>query len=360
MPLNAMTHLAAMRLLIVDDNAANILLLDQLLERAGYSQRLSASEPRSVAGLCEAWTPDLVLLDLHMPGHSGFEVMEDIREHMAEPDSLPVLILTADLTVDARHRALSMGARDFISKPIDQTELLLRVRNVLQTRHLQKELQHQNEILDEAVRQRTAELEQARLESLTILASVAEFHDDDTHQHTQRVGRLAALIASALDLPDRFIMEIRDAAPLHDIGKIAISRRILLKPGKLTEDERVHMMRHVDIGERILSGARSPSLRLARDIALNHHERWDGYGYLNGLAADDIPVAGRITAIADVFDALTHDRPYKQAWDLDRALAEIAAGAGSQFDPRAAAAFATIDPSSLDRSVHDETASRAA
>jgi response regulator RpfG family c-di-GMP phosphodiesterase len=349
-----------MRLLIVDDNEANISLLDQLLERAGYTQRLSVSDPTNVPELCEAWNPDLVLLDLHMPGHSGFDVMDDIREHMAEPDSLPVLVLTADLTIDARHRALAMGARDFISKPIDHDELLLRVRNVLQTRHLQKQLQHQNEILDEAVRQRTAELEQARLESLTILASVAEFHDDDTHQHTQRVGRLAALIAGALELPDKFVAQLRDAAPLHDIGKIAIPRRILLKPGKLSEDERHQMMRHVDIGERILSGARSPALRLAREIAVTHHERWDGYGYLNGTSGNEIPVAGRITAIADVFDALTHDRPYKQAWDLDRALAEIAAGAGTQFDPRAAAAFATIDASTLDRSIHDDLAARAA
>jgi putative two-component system response regulator len=340
-------QLTDMRLLIIDDNATNIALLEQVLERAGYLNTMSTQSPSDVPGLCASWHPDLLLLDLHMPGQSGYEVMEAIREPMAEPESLPVLVLTADLGLEARHRALAMGARDFISKPIDQAEFLLRVHNVLQTRHLQKQLQHQNAVLDEAVRERTAELEEARLETLTALAYVAEFHDYSTHEHTQRVGRLAAMLAEAVGCPESFISHIRDAAPLHDIGKIAISRTILLKPGKLSTEERLNMMRHVEVGEQILSEARSPTLVLAREIAASHHERWDGRGYLAGLAGEDIPLGGRITALADVFDALTHKRPYKEAWELDRALAEIASQAGSQFDPRLVMAFQALDPQSL-------------
>jgi len=340
-------ELFEMRLLIVDDNATNVALLEQLLERAGYLHTNSTESPTEVPELCASWRPDLLLLDLHMPGQSGYEVMDSIREQMAEPESLPVLVLTADLGLDARRRALAMGARDFISKPIDHAEFLLRVHNVLQTRHLQKQLQHQNAILDEAVRKRTAELEQARLETLTALAYVAEFHDYNTHDHTKRVGRLAAMIATALGCPESFVSHIRDAAPLHDIGKIAISRHILLKPGKLSSGERLNMMRHVEVGEQILSEARSPTLVLAREIAASHHERWDGQGYLAGLAGEDIPLGGRITALADVFDALTHERPYKEAWDLDRALAEIISQAGAQFDPRLVSTFEALDPHTL-------------
>jgi putative two-component system response regulator len=342
-----MSALTDMRVLIVDDNLNNIEVVQQILEGARYTQFLSTRDPESIEHLCDAWQPDLLLLDLHMPGLSGYQVLARLRERIREPHNLPVLVVTADGTPEARHRALSMGARDFITKPIDQIELLLRVRNLLQTRHLQRQLEERNEHLDHAVNERTAELERARVESLTILASVAEYHDDDTHQHTQRVGHSAALIAQAMDLPREFVLDIRDAAPLHDIGKIGISRGILLKPEGLTPEERESMTCHVHIGAQILASASSPGLRLAAEIARTHHERWDGNGYLEGLAGDGIPIAGRITAVADVFDALTHERPYKQAWDIRRAVAEITAQAGRQFDPQVVAAFKTLDPRAL-------------
>jgi putative two-component system response regulator len=266
---------------------------------------------------------------------------------LVEPQNLPVLVVSEDATRVARQRALSMGARDFVAKSVDPPELLLRVRNLLQTRQLEQQLQEQNMVLDEAVRERTAELEHARLESLTILASVAEYHDDDTRQHTRRVGVTAALLAEALDLPQEFSSMIGDAAPLHDIGKIGISQLVLVKPGQLTDDERVAMMRHVEIGAQLLASARSPVLRLASEIALTHHERWDGQGYLQGIAAEDIPMSGRITAVADVFDALTHERPYKPAWDPERAVAEVTSQAGRQFDPRVVEAFMALDPFAL-------------
>jgi putative two-component system response regulator len=194
----------------------------------------------------------------------------------------------------------------------------------------------------ETMEQRTTEVDTAR-ESLSILAAIADYHDDDTSQHAQRVGICAALIARALELPEPFVHLIRDAAPLHDIGKVGISRRILLKPGKLSPAEWVHMMRHVEMGAQILAPARSPVLRLAAEIARTHHEQWDGNGYSAGLAGEDIPISGRITALADVWDTLTHERPYKPAWSEERALAEIASESGAHFDPRVVEAFGRID-----------------
>jgi putative two-component system response regulator len=342
-----MPELRAMRLLVVEHNAENVSLLGDVLKQAGYANVLGTQDPDEVANLVQAWRPDLVLLDVRMPRSSGYEVMAAIREPMVGPENLPVLAISDDVSRGARQRALSMGARDFVTKPLDPAELLLRVRNLLQMRQLQRQLREQNRQLDEAVRERTIELEQARLESLTILASVAEYHDDDTRQHTQRVGLSAAMIARALELSEELASLLRDAAPLHDIGKIGVAHEILVKPGELTEEERMAMMRHVEIGPRILESARSPVLRLASEIARTHHERWDGHGYLAGIAGDEIPISGRITAVADVYDALTHERPYKPAWEADRAVAEITRQAGLQFDPGVVNAFLAVDPYSL-------------
>jgi response regulator RpfG family c-di-GMP phosphodiesterase len=338
-----MSSVTGMRLLVVDDNAANVALIEQMLARGGYMDVISTRDSTRVSELCAAVAPDLLLLDLHMPGLSGYEVLAEISPLLSEPESLPVLVLTADATREARHRALSMGARDFVNKPIDHTELLLRVGNLLRNRQLQQQLKNRNELLDEAVRVRTTQLEQARLESLAVLATMAEYHDYATHNHTQRVGQLAALIAQRLQLPAEYVSNLRDAAPLHDVGKVGISELILLKPGRLSIDERARMMRHVEIGARILAAARSPVLSLAAEIARTHHERWDGDGYLSGLSGENIPLAGRITAVADVFDALTHERPYKAAWPVDRAQAEIDAQAGHQFDPRVVGAFLSLE-----------------
>jgi putative two-component system response regulator len=336
-----------MRVLVVDDNEANVELIEQLLGQAGYTTVLSTKDPSKVLSLCKAWKPDLLMLDLHMPRMTGFDVMSGIGALMEEPENLPVLVLTADGTIDARHRALSMGARDFVTKPLDGRELLLRTHNLLQTRYLQLQLQQQNVLLDRAVKERTSELDRARIESLTMLAAVGEFHDDDTHEHTRRVGIAAARISQALALPDEFVADIRAAAPLHDIGKIAVPRQILRKPGALTDEERQVMMRHALIGAQILSSAVSPVLRLATEIALSHHENWDGSGYPDGRSGQKIPLAGRITAVADVFDALTHTRPYKPAWEIDKALELVTQEAGRKFDARVVSAFTTLDPATV-------------
>jgi putative two-component system response regulator len=339
--------LTAMRILIVDDQAFNIAVMTGMLKEAGYEDIVSTRDPRSVPEVCAAEKPDLILLDFHMPGMTGLEVLGSIGHRIHGADSLPVLIVTSDPTAERRYECLAAGARDFLNKPIDQIELLLRVRTHLVTRHLQRRAVRRAEELDDAVRARTAELEEARLESLTILAAVSEYHDDDTHQHTQRVGVIAADLAQSLGLPISFLDAIRRAAPLHDLGKVAIPQQILLKPGPLTDDERSEMMRHVRFGAEMLAAARSPVLRLAAEIAVSHHERWDGNGYLAGLAGEDIPLSGRITSVADVFDALTHERPYKAAWERDRALEEIASQAGRQFDPAVVQALLGLDSDAL-------------
>jgi cyclic di-GMP phosphodiesterase len=210
----------------------------------------------------------------------------------------------------------------------------------------------------DTLRERTTEQDTAR-ESLSILAAIADYHDDDTSQHAERVGITAALIARELELPEAFVRLIRDAAPLHDIGKVGISRRILLKPGKLTPAEWMHMMRHVEMGAQILAPARSPVLRLAAEIARTHHERWDGNGYVAGLAGEEIPLSGRITALADVWDTLTHERPYKPAWSEERARAEIATDSGAHFDPRVVEAFGRIDRQTINEFTVGNGAERA-
>ncbi len=340
-----------MRLLVVDDNAANVALLDSLLQRAGYRNVRCTQDAAATARLCCEETPDLVLLDLHMRERSGYEVLAEIAELVAEPEGLPVLVVSADVTNEARRRALALGARDFVTKPIDPAEALLRVHNLLVVRHLQTELRDRNEVLTETLQQRTVELEEARRESLTALAAAVEYRDHDSYEHTQRVGRTAGLIAARLGLPAREVALIRDAAPLHDIGKVGIPDRVLLKPGTLTVEEFETMKAHVAIGAAMLACARSPVLRTAADIARTHHERWDGTGYRQGLAGEDIPLCGLITAVADVFDALSHRRPYKPAWHVDAALGEILAQSGRHFDPRVVAAFATLDHRALLRDV---------
>jgi putative two-component system response regulator len=335
--------LSTMRILIVDDQAFNIAVISGMLREAGYEDVISTRDPRTVPEVCAAQRPDLVLLDFHMPGMTGLDVLGSIARLIHGADSLPVLIVTSDPAAQRRYDCLAAGARDFLTKPVDQIELLLRVRTHLLTRHLQRAAQRRADELDDAVRARTIELEEARLESLSILAAVSEYHDDDTHQHTQRVGAAAARLAQVLRMPKAFVNEIRRAAPLHDLGKVAIPQQILLKPGSLTDDERAAMMRHVHFGAKMLATGRSPILRLAAEIAVSHHERWDGNGYLAGLAGEAIPISGRITSVADVFDALTHERPYKPAWERERALEEITSQAGRQFDPAVTAALLELD-----------------
>jgi putative two-component system response regulator len=311
-----------------------------LLERAGFSRLESTTDPRQVADLYVHFRPDLILLDLHMPHMDGLQVLEGLNQ-IAEASYLPILMLTGDTSQEARRDALSRGAKDFVGKPFHPDEVLLRISTLLETRFLYLQIQSQNQMLEAKVRERTRELEAAQIEIIERLARAAEFRDDNTGRHTERVGQMAALIARKIGLPDSQVSLIRRAAPLHDVGKIGIPDSILLKLGSLTPDEFALVKTHTVIGARIMSGSRFPILRLAEEIAFNHHERWDGNGYA-GIAGDAIPLAGRIVAVADVFDALTQQRPYKAAWSVDEATAEIERQRGRQFDPAIADAFLQV------------------
>ncbi|MDP9260140.1 MAG: response regulator [Actinomycetota bacterium] len=335
------------RILVVDDEEANALLLQAVLERAGYTAVETMTDPTAVLERCTQQSPDLVLLDWHMPVRSGPELLEDIAFLTEEPNWMPVLVVTADTTAETKRRALSLGARDFLTKPIDVLEVLLRVRNLLQTRYLRVELQRNNDLLHERVSQRTLELEDARLEMLDRLALAAEYRDDATGQHSDRIGRTSELIALALGLAAPEAALIGQAARLHDIGKIGIADELLLKPGKYTAEELTAMKLHPAIGARILSGSTNELLMMAEQIALTHHERWDGHGYPNGVAGEAIPLPGRIVTVADVFDALTHRRPYKEPWPIHVAVREILSETGTKFDPRVTEAFGRLDHTTL-------------
>lgn len=342
------TTLTAARILIVDDNASNVLLLEGILQEEDYSAYLSITDSRQVLPVFLEHRPDLVLLDLQMPYLDGFEVMKQLRPHIPPEAFLPILVLTADITSETKRQALAGGAMDFLTKPFDATEVILRIRNLLQTRALHLQLQNQNQLLEQKVRERTAELEETQNEILERLALAAEYRDDDTGEHTQRVGQMAAQIAQTLGLPEAEVELIRRAALLHDVGKIAIPDSILLKPGKLNPEEFSHMKTHTTRGAKMLSGGRFALLLRAEEIALTHHERWDGTGYL-GLYGDTIPVAGRIVAVADVFDALTNERPYKKAWPHKEAIEEIQCQSGRQFDPSVVEAFLKVINNSHDQ-----------
>lgn len=327
------------RILIVDDQAPNVLLLERILQQAGYVNLKSATDPRHVLPIYSTYQPDLLILDLLMPHWDGFEVMKELRPRVADSTYFPILVVTADSTPRTKRRALAEGATDFLAKPVDSVEVQLRVRNLLQTRLLYQRVENANQILEEKVRERTQELLAAQLETLQHLALAAEYRDDETHEHTVRVGRAAVLLAREVGLPDAAIDLIGQAAPLHDLGKIGISDLILLKPGKLTTEEFAQIKTHVTIGARILAGSRFQILQLAEEIALTHHERWDGSGYLLGLKEEEIPQSARIVTVVDVFDALTHVRPYKAAWPAAEAKAEIERQSGRQFDPDMVTAF---------------------
>jgi putative two-component system response regulator len=317
--------LAGDTILVIDDQPTNVRLLEQMLRIEGYANVTGVTDPRRAPDLFAGLRPDLVLLDLHMPHVGGIELLARFRA-MLDGEYLPIIVLTADDTPETKLRALEAGATDFLTKPFDHSEAVLRIRHLLEARALHVRL-------EERVADRTRELEDARLETLERLALAAEFRDDDTHAHTQRVGHNAARLAQALGLPPSEVEVFRAAAPLHDVGKIGVSDTILLKPGKLTEEEFEHMKGHTEIGARILAASRSQVLRLGEQIALSHHERWDGSGYPRRLRGEEIPFAGRLVSVVDVFDALTHARPYKRAWPIDRAEAEMRSQAGSAFDP---------------------------
>lgn len=323
------------KVLICDDSTTNVLLLKALLEAEGLEQVVTQTDPRQVLPCLQSQGDvDLLLLDLEMPHMHGFDVMRAIREMKSgQVGMMPILVITGSAAKDAKTRALELGATDFVHKPFDQSEVSLRVRNLLRMRWGYVRQVHISEELERKVQARTHELTRATDAFVRKLAQVCEMRDIETGKHIARVGRMARMLAEACGMPDTICFMIERAAPLHDVGKIGIPDEILLKPGKLTEDEYAHMKQHASIGQSILNEHDSLLVQMAATIATSHHERWDGTGYPEGLRGESIPIEGRITAICDVFDALMSQRPYKNPWSEQDAVEYLVSQSGHHFDP---------------------------
>jgi len=334
------------KILIVDDEATNVRLLEHLLSQNGFQQIRSTTDSRDVEWIYQEFKPDLVLLDLNMPHLDGLQVMENLQE--LENETYPsILVLTADNNDEVKIRSLISGALDFLGKPFDVVEALVRIRNLLNVRLLHNRVKEQNRVLDEKIRERTRELANTRLEVVQRLGRAAEYRDNETGMHVIRMSRYASLLGEAAGLtPDQCELLLH-ASPMHDIGKIGIPDSILLKPGKLDAGEWEIMKTHADIGGEILSGSHSDLMNLAETIARSHHEKWDGTGYPSGLEGEQIPLEGRIVAVCDVFDALTSERPYKKEWPVEQAVQELKDLRGRHFDPELVDYFVNILPGIL-------------
>ena len=324
--------LADAGILVVDDEPANLKLLEKMLSLEGYRRLELLQDPREAVARYQATRPSLILLDLNMPHLDGYQVIERLRA-LNDPLLPPIVILTAQYGREHLLKALEAGARDMIAKPFDRNELLMRVRNLLDAQLAHRLVHDQKAVLEEMVLARTEELHRTRLQIVQRLGMAAEYRDEETGNHILRMSHGCALLARAIGWGDADCDLILNASPMHDIGKIGIPDAILLKPGKFEPHEWEIMKTHATIGGKLLEGDASDLLRMAREIALTHHEKWDGSGYPSGLAGAAIPLAGRIAALADVFDALTSVRPYKKAWPIEDAVAYLKDNSGRHFDP---------------------------
>lgn len=327
------------RILICDDSLTNVLVLSKLIEDEIDSPSItSLTDPRKVLPQLETHEYDLLLLDLEMPGLNGMEVLQLVRQRW-QMDQLPVIIITGSQEDDIRKKSLLFGANDFMHKPFDQAEICLRVNNTLKVSKAHKVLESERNKFEALVQERTKELNRTVEYLIHRLGMVGEYKDNETAKHVMRVGQISRILALASGLPADLAYMLEKAAPLHDIGKIGVPDNILLKPGKLDAGEWEIMKQHTKYGFDLLSDSDSTVIQLAQTIAATHHERWDGQGYYQGLKGESIPIEGRITAIADVFDALVSERPYKEKWSSEKAVAFIAQESGKAFDPNLVLVF---------------------
>lgn len=348
------------KVLIIDDEPLMIRIIEKHLRDVGVCNIQGIDNAAHALMTIRDTLPDVVLLDVYMPNVSGLEILRGIQDDN-RLQNISVIVLTASTDEDIKVRALDLGAADFLRKPVQPTELFARLKNTLMAKAYQDHLREYSKFLERVVVEKTVELETSRLEVIECLTRAAEFRDDDTGRHVLRVGRYARIIGAELGMDEGALYVLEQAAKLHDIGKIGIPDAILLKPGKLSSEEFEIMKEHCNYGERIiqrmshsetlqlrkhtemgasiLQTTRSPILEVALKIVLTHHERWDGSGYPQGIAGLQIPLEGRITAVADVFDALSNKRPYKPAFSTEKSFSIMREQRGAQFDPRVLDAF---------------------
>lgn len=339
-----MDKIRDMSILTLDDQTLNTELVDAILKTNGFTNYRSINEPLDVEEALMLHKVDLLLLDLNMPIMDGFSVLEMLEQQFSSIDKPTVIMLTAQNDKESLVKSFSLGASDYVTKPFNQLELIKRIAVQLEKRALTKALVEQNNHLEELVETRTQDIRNAYQEILARLGRASEYRDNETGNHIKRVSLFAELIALDLGYDKQYTNLIKIATPMHDVGKIGIPDAIMLKPGKLTFEEFETMKKHVDIGAEILSGHPSEFLTMAHDIALTHHEKFDGSGYPSNLKGDEIPVSGRIVAIADVFDALTSVRPYKKAWTVEDASNLIREESGKHFDPDVVKSFFNVLP----------------
>ncbi len=322
------------RILVVDDEPVNLSLLKTILEK-DYSLAFARSGTEALERVYQN-PPDLILLDIMMPEMSGFEVCE-ILQQSPHYRHIPVILVTALTDSRNEERGLSLGAVDYVTKPVAPALVRARVRTHLSLYHRQQEL-------ESLVSERTFELEQAQLAAIQMLSRAGEYKDNETGTHVIRMSYFSKVLAQTLGWTQREQQLIFQASPMHDIGKIGIPDAIIRKPGQLDREEWEAIKGHPEIGAQIIKSqfydlSQSQLFKMAERIAISHHEKWDGSGYPKGLKGEDIPIEGRIVAIADVFDALTSQRPYKEAWPVDRAIELLKSESGKHFDPKLVDAF---------------------
>ena len=327
-----------MQVVIVDDTVINLSLMEALIKKIGGCQSKTFSAPHEALEWCEQNPFDLLIVDYMMPDLDGIEFIARLRQRPAL-EHLPILMVTADQESDVRYRALDTGANDFLTKPIDRPEFNSRVRNMLSLRRSHKLLSDRAALLANEVHQAIEAIRLRERETVIRLARAAEYRDPETGAHIRRMANYSCFIAQELGWSSAQVNMLLEAAPMHDVGKVGTPDAILLKPGKLSADEFVIMKQHASIGYELLKDSNSPVLIMAAEIALTHHEKFDGSGYPHGLANEAIAQSGRIVAVADVFDALTSIRPYKPAWELDRAISFLKEQSGTHFDPECVEAF---------------------
>ena len=327
------------RIVVIDDQKTITLILHKLLTETGFQNVFCINDPREAVDIFRTVQPDLILMDLTMPHINGFELLKIFRADK-EHHFIPVIVLTSDQDQDSKTTALSLGANDFLPKPFDRAELIVRIQNNLAIRF-------QYKTLEQTVEERTRELRETQLEIIHRLIIASERRDADTGEHIIRMSVLCYYLGKANRLSEEECDVLRYASTMHDIGKIGIPDHILLKSGKLTTEEFEIMKTHTIIGGEMLAESRSSILQVAELITRTHHEKWDGTGYPRGLRGTEIPLVGRIAAICDVFDALTSRRPYKPAWSLEAALAELVSLKGTHLDPELVDLFIQILPEAI-------------